>query len=85
MIKRLEKLKLLNPQLHEHYKTRIEAMDFTSQTAHEKLAILEISDSLALCRAGELRSESSLDKKQKQKLKEHFRNEAELNSRITHD
>ena len=85
MIKRLEKLKLLNPQLHEHYKTRIEAMDFTSQTAHEKLATLEISDSLALCRAGELRSESSLDKKQKQKLKEHFRNEAELNSRITHD
>ena len=42
MIKRLEKLKLLNPLLHEHYKTRIEAMDFTSQTAHEKLAILEI-------------------------------------------
>ena len=58
----LSQLKLLNPQLHEHYKTRIEAMDFTSQTAHEKLAILEISDSLALCRAGELRSESSLDK-----------------------
>ena len=60
-------------------------MDFTSQTAHEKLAILEISDSLALCRAGEFRSESSLDKKQKNKLKEHFRNEAELNSRIAHD
>ena len=43
-------------------------MEFTSQTAHEKLATLEISDSLALCRAGELRSESSLDKKQKQRL-----------------
>ena len=50
-----------------------------------KLAILEISDSLALCRTGELRTQSSLDKKQKDKLKEHFRNEAELNSRITHD
>ena len=85
MPKRFEKLKLLNPQLHEHYQSRIEAMDFTSQTAHEKLAILEISDSLALCRTGELRTQSSLDKKQKDKLKEHFRNEAELNSRITHD
>lgn len=81
MKKRLDKLKSLNPQLHEHYQQRIEALDPSTLSAQEKLAILEISDSLALCRADDLRTQSSIDKKQKELFKERLRNEAERNHR----
>ena len=81
MLKRLEKLKVLNPTLHEHYQQRIEALDPSTLSAHQKLAILEISDSLATCGTTELRTESSLDQQYKRILKTHFRNEAEKNNK----
>lgn len=85
MLKRLQKLKNLNPQLHEHYSLRVESLDFQPLSAHNKLAIMENSDALVACDTTSQRSTSSLDKKHKKLLKEHFRNQAEKNHGKSHE
>lgn len=78
---RLKKLQLIKPLLHEQYQLRIEQLNSQNLTPQEKLASLEISDSLNNIHT-ELRNPSSIDEKNKSLHKEHLRNLAEINHGI---